>query len=166
MPPFLLASTCFDPGLGMTEALGSAFDNFRGYVRFMDGPVHNVVGGHVQRVICCVRGHEQYNVEVKGDAAQVEDLAQAPRGSHAHALLAWQGTDKLTLIGAMLVSAEHHEAFSKFFQAEAGIYTSAATSDSAQRTAIEGTPLRILTAAEQANVTSPPMWKVRKTLPE
>ena len=72
----------------------------------------------------------------------------------------------LTLIAAMLVSAEHHEAFSKFFQAEASIYTSAATSDSAQRTAIEGTPLRILTAAEQANVTSPPMWKVFKTLPE
>ena len=87
-PPFLLADTCFAEGLGMTEALGSAFDNFRGYVRFMDGPVHNVVGGHVQRVICCVRGHEQYNVEVKGDAAQVEDLAQAPRGTHAHALLA------------------------------------------------------------------------------
>ena len=66
----------------------------------------------------------------------------------------------------MLVSAEHHEAFSKFFQAEAGIYTSAATSDSAQRTAIEGTPLRILTAAEKANVTSPPMWKALKTVPE
>ena len=150
----------------MTEALGSAFDCFRGYVRFVDGPVHSVVGGHVQRVISCVRGDEQYNVEVKGDAAQVERLARAPKGSHAHALLAWQDEDMLTLIAAMLVSAEHHEAFSKFFQAEASIYTSAATSDSAQRTAIEGTPLRILTAAVKANVTSPPMWKVLKTLPE
>ena len=101
-----------------------------------------------------------------GDAAQFEDLAQAPRGTHAHALLAWQGTDKLTLIGAMLVSAEHHEAFSKFFQAEATIYTSAATSDSAQRTAIEDTPLRMLTAAMKANVTSPPKWKAPKIVPE
>ena len=125
----------------------------------MDGPVHSVVGGHVERVICCVRGHEHYRVDFKGDAAQVERLAQAPKGSHAHALLAWQDTDKLNLIAAMLVSEEHHELFGKFFQAEANIYTSEATSDSAQRTAIEDTPLRMLTAAMKANVTSPPKWK-------
>ena len=162
MPPLLLADTCYAPGLGVTEALGSAFDFFRGYVRFVDNPVQSDVRGHVQRHICCVRGTRNFLVDFKGDAAQAERLAQAPRGSHAHALLAWQDTDKLNLIAAMLVNEEHREMFGKFFQAEANIYTALATSDSAQRTAIEETPLRQLTAAMKANVTSPPRWRAPK----
>ena len=113
-------------------------------------------------LICCVRGHEHYRVDFKGDAAQAERLAQAPTGSHAHALLAWQDTAKLNLIAAMFVSEEQKGVFGKFFRAEANIYTALATSDSAQRTAIEDTPLRQLTAAMKANVTSPPRWRAPK----
>ena len=90
-PPFLLETTKYASGLGVTEALGSAFDFFRGYVRFVDNPVQSDVRGHVQRHICCVRGTTNYVVDFKGDAAQAERLAQAPTGSHAHALLAWHG---------------------------------------------------------------------------
>ena len=137
-------------------------DALEANVRFVDTPVQSVVGGHVQRRICCFRGHLHYDVDFKGEAGLAERLAQAPKGSHAHALLAWQDTDKLNLIAAMLVSEEQKGVFGKFFRAEANIYTALATSDSAQRTAIEGTPLRQLTAAMQANVTSPPRWRAPK----
>ena len=73
-----------------------------------------------------------------------------------------QDTDKLNLIAAVLVSGEHHEVFGKFFHVEANIYTSEATSESAQRTASEDTPLRSLAAAMKASVTSTPAWTARK----
>ena len=87
-------------------------------------------------------------------------LVALPKESHAHAILAWRTPDLLSMISFMPVSPADCKFFRPLFQAEIRSYASDATSGRWLRPAMDAnTPLRILDAASQANLTSPPMWK-------
>jgi hypothetical protein len=167
-PPFPLADTTFDPGLGMTQAQGNVVECFRGLVAFMDDPVDNIADSRVQRVVRCVCAPDEctvsYNVELQGEEELLQRLGAFPKESVAHTILTWRTSELLSMISFMPVSTADCEFFRPFFQAEIRSYASDATSGRWLRTAMNGTPLRILDAASQANQTSPPSWKSRKII--
>ena len=63
----------------------------------------------------------------------------------------------------MRVVPEPIESFKKFFAHEFELQKDAAQTGSSFKHGIDDTPGRIVIAAEQANMMSPPVWKVRKS---
>ena len=163
--PFRLADTSYDEGVGMTLAAGHAFESFRGFVQLVDDPVDDVAEACVHRKIRCAcgTGTSEQDVEFSGEACQVELLGRAAKDSHAHVLLAWRSGDAMSMIAFMPVQAEQQDAFRQFFEAEMKVCREAETSGPSLSPAFGDTPLRIMSAAELANVTSPPSWKARRT---
>ena len=70
------------------------------------------------------------------------------------------------MIAMLPVSAERGDAFGKFFAREVELCKAAAATGPSYSAAFDATPMKVLTAAEAANKTSPPRWKARKTLGE
>ena len=56
--------------------------------------------------------------------------------------------------------------FQQFFSREIALQKASFDTGPSFRPEKDATPLRILSAAESANVTSPPAWKARKVLTE
>ena len=69
------------------------------------------------------------------------------------------------MIAFMPLKPEDQKAFVEFFTQEVRIHRDSLSQGPSLHSAVEDTPMRIASAAAQANVTSPPMWKVRKSLP-
>ena len=169
-PPFRLRETAYAEGVGMTEAHGNAFESFRAFVTFVDDAAALSDDGRVSREVRCAcdtaeEGTAKYSIQVEADDSKAKALADVAKGASAHILLAWTSTDTLGMIAMMPVPSDSCDSFCKFFSAEVRMCQDAAAASPSNSATVNDTPLRILTAAEQANVTSPPMWKARKTLP-
>ena len=64
---------------------------------------------------------------------------------------------------AFVVVPEPIESFKKFFAHEVELQKDAAQTGPSFKHGIDDTPRRIVSAAEEANLMSPPAWKVRKS---
>ena len=170
-PPFLVEATSFAPGIGMTQAHGSAIECFRAVVQFVDGPSDggSAAADRSQRDVRCAvtlaKDGPALKVEFTGNASLLERFAGLPKDSYAHAICAWRTEEFLSVIAFMPLKPEDQKAFVEFFKEEVKIHRDSLSQGPSLHSAVEDTPMRIASAAAQANVTSPPLWKVRKLLP-
>ena len=170
-PPVLVAATSYAPGIGMTEAHGSAIECFRSVVQFVDGPSDGggAVDDRLQREVRCAgslaKDSPALKVEYTGDASLLERFAGLPKDSCAHAICAWRTGEFLSVIAVMPIKPEEQQAFVRFFTEDVRIHLDSLSQGPSLQSAVEDTPLRIASAADRANLTSPPMWKARKLFP-
>ena len=166
--PFRLAQTSYSEGVGMTEADGAACESFRAVVEFADDAAGVGADGRATRRVRCAysTGAEAptYCVEVDGDDHLARILGGAANGASAHALLSWTSPDVIRTVAILPVPPETCEAFKKFFAAEMDLRSGASTDRGSASAGIGATPTKVLSAADLANQTSPPLWKVRKPL--
>ena len=114
------------------------------------------------RGISCVFGAEKkYQVTVQDDDAGMR-LRRVTKDAHIHAVLSWESSDLLA-VTAFVVVPDPIDSFKKFFAHEIELQKDAALAGPSFKPGIDDTPGRIVSAAEQANMTSPPAWKVRKS---
>jgi hypothetical protein len=167
-PPFHLAQTVYSEGIGMTEADGKAYESFRALVTFADDAVGLGADGCTAREVHCAldagEAAPKYRLEVDGDGSVAQALGSAEKRSSAHVLLAWRSTEVIGVIAMLPVPGGSFDAFGKFFAREVELCKDSAAASSSNSAGFDATPTKVLNAAEAANVTSPPLWKVRKTL--
>ena len=138
---------------------------------FVDGPSDgcSAAADRSQRDVRCAvtlaKDGPALKVEFTGNASLLERFAGLPKDSYAHAICAWRTEEFLSVIAFMPLKPEDQKAFVEFFKEEVKIHRDSLSQGPSLHSAVEDTPMRIASAAAQANVTSPPLWKVRKLLP-
>ena len=165
-PPCELSASSYDAGLGLTVVSNIALYCFRALVKVRDaGPAAAGDGdeAHGTRAVSCAFAADKtYQVLVRDDDVGLR-LRELDQDAYVHAVLAWESSDRLCAT-AFVLAPEPVESFKKFFAHEIALQTEAIDAGPSFPIAIGDTPSRMVSAAEQANTTSPPMWKVRKTI--
>ena len=92
-------------------------------------------------------------------------LREVEKDVYIHAALAWESPQCMAIIAFMPLEAPTED-FQKFFSREVELQKEAVREGPSFRPDMNDTPLRIMSAAESANLTSPPAWKARKVLAE
>ena len=164
-PPCMLSDTSFDAGIGLTVVYGIALQHFRAMVKVCDADVGitgSGGGGCVREISCAFGPGQTYTVEASEDDVG-ERLRTIAQGGYVHAVLAWGSPERLSMT-AFVPAPIPIDGFQKFFSYEITLQAEAVRAGPSFTPAIADTPLRILSAAESANFTSPPSWKVRKTV--
>ena len=147
-----------------------AVHDFRSVVVFCDEPPPaendgpNALVAHTREVCCAFAPDKKYVLSLPADDIEVQ-VRMVPKGTVVHAVLAWDSTQCLSIFAFMPVE-EPSGPFEKFFSREIELQKASFDTGPSFRPEKDATPLRLLSAAETANVTSPPAWKSRKVLPE
>ena len=166
-PPCKLSDTSFDAGIGLTVVYGIALQQFRAMVKLCDAAV-GIAGsgglGCVREISCAFATGQTYKVDVYEDDVGRRLRAIAQDG-YVHAVMAWASTERLSMT-AFVPAPIPIDGFQKFFAHEIALQAEAVRLGPSFTPAMADTPRRILSAAESANFTSPPLWKVRKTVGE
>ena len=92
-------------------------------------------------------------------------MRAAAQDAYVHAVLAWVSSERLGMT-AFMAAPNPVDGFKKFFARELDLQAEAVHAGPSFTPALGDTPLRMLSAAGLANLTSPPAWKVRKSVGE
>ena len=163
-PPCELADSSYDEALGLTVIDGVALQCFRGLVKVCDPPPESE-SDEVSRDICCAfDASKKFEMLARDDDGQMR-LRAIDQDAYVHAVLSWESEGKLSA-AAFIVIAGRAEGFKQFFKREVELQKAAVAEGPSFVSAIDSTPRGIVSAAEQANFTSPPDWKERTTVAE
>ena len=110
--------------------------------------------------VFCAGG--KYKVALPEDAAGLR-LRAVEKASYVHAILAWESPQRLTVI-AFMPLATFVGRFQAFFSREIELQENAVRAGPCFRPEMGDTPYRIMAAADDANITTPPAWKSRKVV--
>ena len=169
-PPCKIASTGFDAALGLAVADGVALHSFRALLKLRDAPPSAEASppaegpADAREVSCAFADDKKYTVNVADDEVGGR-LREVELDVYVHALVSWESADRLN-VAAFVKAPDPVEEFKKFFALEVELQQQAVIGGASFSIGAKDTPLRMVTAAEQANRTSPPAWKVRKTVGE
>ena len=165
-PPCELAASSYDAGLGLTVVSNIALYCFRAVVKVRDAQPAAAGDGEephgTREVSCAFAEDKKYQVQLREDdvGLRLRSLAQ---DTYVHAVLAWESADRLCANAFVLVP-EPFAQFKNFFKQEIALQNQAIQAGPSFAIGVGDTPCRMVSAAERANFTSPPAWKVRKTI--
>ena len=115
-----------------------------------------------REVSCAFAEDKKYQVLLRDDdvGLRLRSLAQ---DAYVHAVLTWESSDRMCAT-AFVLAPEPFDSFKKFFAQEIALQNEALQAGPSFPIAQGDTPGRMVSAAEIANITSPPSWKVRKPI--
>jgi hypothetical protein len=160
-PPCELSQTTYDEALGLTVVGDFALHCWRAFVKVCDAPKEDTLDECTREMTCVFGTGEKYLITVQDDAAGMR-LRSVTNGAHIHAVLFRESSDRLA-VTSFVVVPEPIENFKKFFAHEVQLQKDVAQTGPSFKHGNDDTPRRIVSAAEEANLMSPPAWKVRKT---
>ena len=160
-PPCELSQTSYDEALGLTVIDNIALHCFRCLVKVCDAPLASGAGEAAREISCVFGADQKYQVTVQdGDAGM--RLREVAKDAHIHAVFSWESSDRLAVI-AFVVVTDILDSFQQFFARDVELQREATRAGPSFKPGIEDTPGRVASAAERADLTSPPAWKVRKS---
>jgi hypothetical protein len=160
-PPCELSQTTYDEALGLTVVGDFALQYGRALVKVCDAPKEDTLDECTREMTCVFGTGEKYLITVQDDAAGMR-LRSVSNGAHIHAVLFRESSDRLA-VTSFVVVPEPIENFKKFFAHEVQLQKDVAQTGPSFKHGNDDTPRRIVSAAEEANLMSPPAWKVRKS---
>ena len=161
-PPTMLSETSFLPGIGMSRVDTGAVKAFRALVRFTDKPqgVKRTQDAAILKVTrtcaCCLQNEDQattFNLVQNGPLEVTSRLLGIKKDECAHAILAWRGSQHLTILGLWPLDDKEYHIFFKFFQRELEIHKEMFSNSKHVITPEEDamrTPMKACTANQEA----------------
>ena len=161
-PPTMLSETSFAPGIGMSRVHTGAVKAFRALVRFTDKPqgikrpADQTTLKLSRTCTCCLQNPDDqltYNLVQNGPLEVVSRLLSIKKDDCAHVVLAWRGTQHLTILAACTLDDREYSIFLKFFKRDLDIHKEMFTNSKHVITPEEdsnNTPMKVCSANQEA----------------
>ena len=161
-PPTMLSETSFAPGIGMSRVHTGVVKAFRALVRFTDKPagLKRPADSSTLKVArtctCCLQNPDDqitYNLVQNGPLEVVSRLLSIKKDDCVHVVLAWRGSQHLTILAACTLDDSESPIFLKFFKRDLEIHKEMFSDSKHVITPEEGainTPMKACSANQEA----------------